>query len=174
MHHPMNQHESGKAPPHHLHIPPIKGDFEPLRWIGAYKLLKGLLALIAGLLVLRLLHRDLPEVATHWLTRLKIDPASGLGQFVLKKVLALHARNLVWAASALFVYTIIAGVEGVGLMMRRSWAEWLTVVTTAAMIPLEIHESVRHPTWVRLTIIPLNIAVVAYLIWRIRRDRKMQ
>ena len=50
-------------------------------------------------MVLRLLHRDLPEVATKWLSRLDIDPSSRFGAFVLKKVIALHARNLSWAAA---------------------------------------------------------------------------
>ncbi|HSZ60103.1 MAG TPA: DUF2127 domain-containing protein [Tepidisphaeraceae bacterium] len=153
-------------------VPLRGGEFEPLRWIGSYKLLKALLALIAGLMVLRLLHRDLPEVATKWLSRLDIDPSSRFGAFVLKKVIALHARNLSWAAAALFAYTVVAAVEGIGLLMRRAWAEWLTVVTTATMIPLEIWECARRFTSVRLAIVLMNVAVVVYLIWRIRRDQK--
>lgn len=151
---------------------PMAGKFEPLRWIGSYKLAKGLLALAGGLMVLRLLHYDLPELATHWLERLGIEPTSRFGAFVLKKVIALHARNLYWVAIALFGYTVLSAVEGIGLLMRRAWAEWLTVVTGAAMIPLEIWESIRHLTWIRVMIVLLNVAVVVYLVWRIRRDRK--
>jgi uncharacterized membrane protein (DUF2068 family) len=167
MHDPMDQPQTRTSPLPHHHV-----DFEPLRWIGAYKLLKGLLALIGALLVMRLMHRNLPEVATHWLTRLSIDPQSEFGQFVLKKVIALHARNLMWAAMLLQGYVIIAVVEGVGLILRRAWAEWLTVVTTAGMIPFEMYEFARRFTWVRLTILLLNILVVIYLIWRIRRDQQ--
>jgi uncharacterized membrane protein (DUF2068 family) len=146
--------------------------FEPLRWIGTYKLLKGLLSLTAALMVLRLLHSDLPEVAIHFLERLGIDPASRFGTFVLKKVLALHARNLIWVATALFGYTVLSAFEGFGLLLRRAWAEWLTAATSGTMIPLEIWECGRHFTWIRLAIVLLNVAVVVYLIWRIRRDRK--
>ena len=40
------------------------------------------------------------------------------------------------------------------------------------MIPLEIWECARRFTSVRLAIVLLNVAVVVYLIWRIRRDQK--
>lgn len=150
---------------------PIAAKFEPLRWIGSYKLVKGALALAGGLMVLRLLHYNLPELATYWLGRLGIDPASQFGAFVLKKVIALHARNLLWVAIALFGYTVLSAVEGIGLLMRRAWAEWLTVVTGGAMIPLEVWESIRRLTWIRVMIVLLNVAVVIYLVWRIRRDR---
>jgi uncharacterized membrane protein (DUF2068 family) len=170
--HPFGNMKNSMAETELHTLPSHRLDFEPLRWIGAYKLFKGLLALIGGLLVLRLMHRDLPAVATHWLSRLSIDPNSRFGLFVLRKVLALHAQRLHWAAMILFGYTVIAGVEGVGLIMRRAWAEWLTVVTTAAMIPLEVVEFAHRFTWVRLTILLLNIGVVVYLVWRIRRDQQ--
>jgi uncharacterized membrane protein (DUF2068 family) len=152
--------------------PPAITHFEPLRWIGAYKLLKGLLSLIGGLLVLRLLHRDLPEIVAHWMSILSIRPHSALGHFILSKVIAIHGRQLDTLSALLFGYTVVAFVEGIGLLMRQTWAEWLTVVTTAALIPYEILEFTRRFTWVRATILVLNILVVVYLIWRIRRDRQ--
>jgi uncharacterized membrane protein (DUF2068 family) len=152
--------------------PPSPPHFEPLRWIGAYKLLKGVLAILGGLLVLRLMHLDLPEIVTHWMSRLSIRPHSALGEFILRKVIAIQGRRLAVLAVMLFAYTPIAFAEGIGLLMRRTWAEWLTVVTTAGMVPLELYELARRFTWVRAAILVLNILVVVYLIWRIRRDRQ--
>lgn len=154
-------------PLHHSTSP----EFEPLRWIGAYKLFKALLALVGGLLVLRLMHRDLPEIAQRWMTELGIDPAGRIGHFLLRKVIAIHAGHIKWMAVILFAYTPITVAEGVGLMLRKVWAEWLTVITTCALIPVEVGEFVRRPTWVRILILLLNVAVVIYLIVRIRRDR---
>ena len=146
-------------------------DFEPLRWIGAYKLLKALLALIGGLMVLRLTHRDLPSIALRWMARLHIEPDSRLGVFILHHILRLSARRIEWAAAGLFGYVPLAVAEGVGLIARKYWAEWLTVITTGALVPVEVHEVLRRPTLIRVVILALNIAVVAYLIVRIRRDR---
>jgi|SRR5579864_900714 len=151
---------------------PHPHEFEPLRWIGAYKLLKAALALAGGLMVLRLMHRDLPHLASRWMARLEIDPHSRFGIFVLRKVLDIHRRRLEWISAGLFAYVPLALAEGIGLMLRRLWAEWLTVITTAALIPLEVVELFRRTTAVRGLILGLNIAVVIYLIVRIRRDRQ--
>ena len=153
---------------HHVHLPHVK--VEPLRWIGGYKLVKGAMSLFMALVVLRWTHRDLPEVAAQWMERLHITAQSTLGHFISEKVIQIHSQSLRLVAIALFAYTVIAAVEGVGLIMRKTWAEWLTVVTTAGFIPVEIYEFFKHFTWVRLTILLLNVAVVIYLIVRLKRD----
>lgn len=153
---------------HHAHLPHVK--VEPLRWIGAYKLVKGAMALFMALVVLRWTHRDLPEVAAQWMERLHITAHSALGHFISEKVIQIHTRSLRTVAVILFVYVVIAAAEGVGLIMRKTWAEWLTIVTTAGLIPVELYEFFRHFTWVRLTILLLNVGVVIYLVVRLKRD----
>jgi uncharacterized membrane protein (DUF2068 family) len=145
---------------------------EPLRWIGAYKLLKAALALAAALMVLRLEHRYLPTVALVWMNRLHIDPTSRFGHHVLTRITEFQVRRLIWFAVFLFGYSVVNVVEGVGLICRRTWAEWLTVVTTSALIPYEAWRTARRPDWVHAVILVLNILVVVYLVWRIRRDQR--
>ena len=55
--------------------------------------------------------------------------------------------------------------------MKR-WAEWFTIVITSSLIPVEIYELVRHPTVTKLLVLIINIAVVIYLLYRIRRDEQ--
>jgi uncharacterized membrane protein (DUF2068 family) len=150
---------------------PLKRPIEPLRWIGLYKILKGVLALIGGLLLMRLMHRNLPDIAIHWMERLRVEPESALGQLVLHRLLLIHHRNIAWIAAGLFAYIPLACAEGIGLMLRKVWAEWLTVVSTFALIPVEVREIILRPTWVRVLILVLNILVLIYLIVRLRRDR---
>ena len=152
--------------------PPRRHEFEPLRWIGAYKLLKAALAIVGGLLVLRLAGRDLPAIALHWMGRLDIDPESHAGVFLLRKVTAIKATRIHSLAIWLFAYVPIAITEGIGLMRRKFWAEWLTVITTAALIPIEVREVFRYATWARVLVLELNLLVVAYLIVRIRHDQR--
>lgn len=151
---------------------PVKHHVEPLRWIGAYKLAKAALAIVGGLLVLRLMHRNLPELATHLMNRFRISPHSLAGQFILRKVIAIHGRNLQALAILLFAYAPLGVAEGIGLMMRQVWAEWLTLVLTCLLIPLEVYECFRRPTWVRVVILVLNILVAIYLAVRIKHDHK--
>jgi len=164
----MHPEDATNPPARHLHAPHV----EPLRWIGAYKLLKAALALVGALLVLRIEHRNLPAVAVRWMNRLNIDVHSRFGHYVLRHVLEIKHSQMEWAAVLLFAYTAIGIVEGLGLILRKTWAEWLTVVTTTALIPYEIYRLSHRRDWLHATIVVLNILVVWYLVWRIRRDQR--
>lgn len=150
---------------------PLETPIEPLRWIGSYKLLKAVLALIGGLLLLRLMHRDLPAIALEWMSKLRIEPQSELGQLILHRLLSIKGRSLGWLAIGLFAYIPVACAEGIGLMLRKVWAEWLTLGITCLMIPLEAWEVAQRLTWLRVLILFLNLCVLVYLIVRLRRDR---
>jgi uncharacterized membrane protein (DUF2068 family) len=71
-------------------------------------------------------------------------------------------------ALAVIGYALVEGAEGVGLALRRRWAEYLIVVATGFLIPYEIYEVVDRVTLLRVGGLLLNIAVVAYLAWRKR------
>jgi uncharacterized membrane protein (DUF2068 family) len=55
--------------------------------------------------------------------------------------------------------------------MRKHWAEYFTVITTAALIPLEIYELAAHFSWTKIMVLLVNIAIVVYLIARLRNRR---
>ncbi len=65
-------------------------------------------------------------------------------------------------------YALLEGTEGVGLAMRRRWAEYLTVIATSILIPYEVYEVFSHVTLFRVGALLLNIAVVGYLAYRKR------
>jgi uncharacterized membrane protein (DUF2068 family) len=66
------------------------------------------------------------------------------------------------------VYALLEGTEGVGLAMRRRWAEYLTVIATGLLIPYEAYEVVHHVTLFKVGALLLNLAVVGYLAYRKR------
>lgn len=72
------------------------------------------------------------------------------------------------ASAGAFAYAALFLVEGTGLLMRKRWAEWLTVVATASLIPFEVYEIVKKVSALRIATLIVNILVVAYLVWRIR------
>ncbi|HEY8642773.1 MAG TPA: DUF2127 domain-containing protein [Candidatus Dormibacteraeota bacterium] len=71
-------------------------------------------------------------------------------------------------AIGLLGYALLEGTEGIGLAMRRRWAEYLTVVATGLLIPYEVYELFHHPTLFKAGALLLNVAVVGYLAWRKR------
>ncbi|TME68548.1 MAG: DUF2127 domain-containing protein, partial [Chloroflexi bacterium] len=71
-------------------------------------------------------------------------------------------------AIAGIVYAALEATEGVGLAMRRRWAEYLTVIATGILIPYEAYEVVIHVTLFKVGALLLNLAVVGYLAYRKR------
>ena len=62
----------------------------------------------------------------------------------------------------------VEGTEGVGLAMRRRWAEYLTVIATGLLIPYEAYEVIHKVTLFKIGALLLNVAVVGYLAYRKR------
>ena len=67
-----------------------------------------------------------------------------------------------------FAYALLEGTEGIGLAMRRRWAEYLTVIATGVLIPFEAYEVVHKVTLFRVGALLLNLAVVGFLAYRKR------
>jgi uncharacterized membrane protein (DUF2068 family) len=62
-------------------------------------------------------------------------------------------------------YAVIGGAEAWGLWHERRWAEYLTVVETAALLPFELLELSHRVTVLRVLMLVLNVAVLAWLVW---------
>jgi uncharacterized membrane protein (DUF2068 family) len=69
-----------------------------------------------------------------------------------------------------FIYSGVRFTEGIGLMLRQKWAEYLTVILTGALIPLEVWEIIKHTTGVKIAVLIINIVIVIYLIVELRRN----
>src|ERR1700730_12402409 len=92
---------------------------------------------------------------------------------------SLVAKLLSWASAraelfrlVTLAYAAVFAVEGVGLWMQKRWAEWLTVIITASLIPLEAWEIFYRPTVGKALILMANAAVVAYLVWHVRSKKR--
>lgn len=139
-----------------------------VRLIGAFKLLKGLLLAALGVGVLRLLHGDVGEAIAAWIATLHVDPENRYVTALLEKISGADERTLRKLSAGTFVYAALLLTEGIGLLRLRRWAEYLTVIATGLLVPLEIYELVRKFTIVRVTVLVVNVAIVVYLIWRLR------
>lgn len=142
-----------------------------IRLIGAFKLLKALLLIAVGVGALSLMHEEpAPHVAS-WIQVLGLDPENFYINRGLEKLQFADPQKMKEVGIGSLIYAALFLVEGVGLLLRRVWAEYLTVVITTSFIPFEIYEMIQRETWERAGIILLNIAIVVYLVLRLRRDK---
>ncbi len=140
-----------------------------LRLIGAFKLLKALLLLAGALGALSLAHGDAADVLERVTTELHIDPEGRHVGRIVQKILSLDERHLRAFSAGMIVYACVFVVEGVGLILKKVWAEWFTVSVTASFVPLEVYEIARRPGAIRIGALAVNLAIVGYLVARLRR-----
>ena len=151
-----------------------EGDGHPkgLLLIALFKLLKGAALLIVAIGARKLLHRDVGEVLDHWVEVLRVDPNNHYINMLLTRITNLDPHRLRQLSAGTFFYAAVLLTEGVGLAMRKRWAEYFTILVTSSFIPLEIWEIGRRASWPKVALLLINIAVVAYLVMELRRERK--
>jgi uncharacterized membrane protein (DUF2068 family) len=149
-----------------------------LRLIAVFKLLKASLLIVVGAGILRLIHNDLATELDHWIARLGLDPGNRYVDHLLSKADSISPHQVRDLGLGSLVYAALFMTEGIGLWLLQRWAEWFTVVITASLLPIEVYEIHRHPTAVKILVLIVNVAVVVYLLYRIRdespRRRKSQ
>ena len=139
--------------------------------IALFKLFKGMLLVIVGIGAFKLLHHDTAETLNHWVNVLRVDPDNRYIHGLLSKIVSASPKQLRAASAGTFIYAALLLTEGVGLLLRKLWAEYFTIITTAGLIPLEVYELVKHPSVAKTVILIVNAAIVLYLVMRIRRSR---
>jgi uncharacterized membrane protein (DUF2068 family) len=140
--------------------------------IGLFKLTKAVLSVALGVGALKLLHHDVTSVVLHIADTLKIDPESHLIGLLMIKADLISATELRRFSVITFSYAAVCLVEGTGLMLEKRWAEYFTVTLTALALPLECFELYKEFTLPRITLLLVNLAVLAYLVWLLRRERR--
>lgn len=136
--------------------------------IALFKLTKGVLLLIVAVGAHKLLHRDVADTIAHWVDILRVDPDNRYIHRLLTRALSVTPAQLKAASAGTFIYSGLLLTEGIGLLFRKRWAEYFTIITTAGLIPLEIYEIVHHLTTAKIVILAVNVAIVVYLIARVR------
>jgi uncharacterized membrane protein (DUF2068 family) len=140
--------------------------------IGLFKLVKAAVLITVGVLGLVHTQGELiwkSERAVSWLglsvgRRMMAHGVDKLSEVDRATVHRLAVLALVYAAVFL--------VEGAGLVLRKTWGEWLTVGVTGSFVPLEVYELARHPGAGKVVALVLNVAIVGYLLLRRLRERR--
>ena len=143
-----------------------------LPYIAAFKLLKAALLIAAGVGALKLTSPGSAATVDRWLAHLTSPIAREMVQRGVNRALGLSPGKLAALGIGAWLYAALFLVEGIGLWLRRRWAEYLTIAATASFIPFELYELAKEVTTTRTSALVLNVAVVIYLcvrVWRARR-----
>jgi len=140
--------------------------------IGAFKLVKAVILIAAGLGALKLIQGGPSEMAGRILQAIPVAPGTRFLERSAAKLGMMSEKQLAGIAFGTFAYAAVFLVEGVGLLMRKTWAEWLTVIVTASFIPLEVVHIARHTSAGGIAGLVLNVAIVVYLVVRRLRARR--
>ena len=146
--------------------------FGVLRTIALYKLLKVLLLLAVAYGELRLSDASLAAKLLTWASARPFGLEHRVVTQLLEWFSGLSASRVHALRMVTLAYAAVFAVEGVGLWMQKRWAEWLTTVITASLIPLEVWELFQRPTIGKAVVLVANIAIVGYLIWHVRTKGK--
>ena len=117
----------------------------------------------AGIGALSLLHEDVAAEITHWIEVFRVDPENHFVHALIRKLWAVDDKKLVEISAGTFFYAALVLTEGIGLALRRKWAEYFTIFATASLIPLELYELAQKFSFMKIVVIAVNIAVVIYL-----------
>jgi uncharacterized membrane protein (DUF2068 family) len=150
-----------------IHDPGGKG----LRIIAVFKLVKGLLLVAVGIGAIKMLHRDLADVAASWIAQIRVDPDNRFIHALMAKLGVMNDRKLEELSVGSFFYAALLLTEGTGLWLKKRWAEYFTIIATCSFIPLELYEIARRVTFTRIMLLLVNAAIVWYLFVQLRKRR---
>jgi uncharacterized membrane protein (DUF2068 family) len=141
-----------------------------LPWIAAERGLRSVLLIAVGIALVTHPHANWASEVTHLAQKAGLDPKANWFQKLTSKISKISKSQEVVFGVAGLAYGALEGVEAYGLWRRRRWAEWLTVIATSLLFVPEIWELTKSASPLKLGALLVNIAVVAYLIARLRRD----
>lgn len=139
--------------------------------IAAYHVLKALALLALGFGELHYLHRNLAHEFAHWIDLLRVDPHNHYITWLMEKVAKVDEHRLKELSVGTFFYAGLFLCEGLGLALRKRWAEYLTTISTSSLLPIEVYQLLIRPGPAKVAVLVVNVAVVAYLVWVLQATR---
>jgi uncharacterized membrane protein (DUF2068 family) len=141
-----------------------------LRVVAVFEGAKGVLVLVTGFGLLAFIHRDLHNAAEEIVRHFHLNPAHRYPKIFLDAAARVTDTRLWFLALSAFLYAVVRFVEAFGLWHRKRWAEWFGVLSGGIYIPVELFEVVHRLSWARLTVLTVNLVIVAYLGYALTRE----
>jgi uncharacterized membrane protein (DUF2068 family) len=143
-----------------------------LPWIAAERTLRAVVLFVVGIALIANPHHNWGKTVANFARDLGLNPNSNGIQRIIHRLHAISSHRYAVFGVIAVAYGVLEAVEGYGLWRGRQWAEYLTVVATSLLFIPEIWEIANKPTPLKVGALLVNIAIVAYLIFRLRARRR--
>ena len=161
--------------------------------IAVFEVLKALLFVVAAAGVFHLVKRDTQVELIKLMHAFRISgDRAFIKDLLLRSNLITDPTKRI-LSGLLLLYAALHATEGIGLLLRKRWAEYITVIMTAIFIPYEIFILIHHTTHstvgtlapadqqipglfsqhievLKIAVLLGNVAIVWYLIYHLRRS----
>ena len=94
-------------------VPNTSSNRAGLMIIGVFKLIKALALVVVGVGVFKLVHHDVVDVLSGWISAVHVDPDNKFFQHVMTKLLSVDDRKLKELGAGSFFYAGLFLTEGV-------------------------------------------------------------
>ena len=134
-----------------------------LHAIALVEVAKGTLALLAASGLELLGPAPLRRWVRELIARFQFDPNHGAMAWLSDSISpdGIHLAALVAA-----LYGVMHLLEGWGLWRAKAWASWLGCITVSLYLPFDLYALVKHPGWLSLVVVAINLLVL----WVLARD----
>lgn len=134
--------------------------------IVAFKAFFGALYLAVSVGVFSFMNQDLAALAQRLVDAFNLDPGNHVLLSALAVIPSITPGLLRTIAVGTFLYGSLEMVQAVGLWFEQIWADWLIVVATMLLIPVEGYEIYHHASLIKVGVLVLNLVIVWYLYTR--------
>ncbi len=114
--------------------------------IAVFELVKTVLFLIAAAGVFHMVTRDTQVELKRLLHVFRVSGDSAFIKDMLLKANVITDPGKRILGGVLLLYAVLHATEGIGLLLRKRWAEYFTVIMTAIPLPFEIYLLVHRAT----------------------------
>lgn len=142
-----------------------------LRSIAVTEFVKGAGAIVAAIVLWLHPHASYGHIAERVLRVFHIHRNSDFAVQVISWAGRIDVRDIHVAVTFACTYAALRFAEGWGLWRARTWAEWFGFLNGVLYLPIEILEIHKRFHWLKLTILIINVVVVLYLGWEIRKGQ---
>ena len=140
-----------------------------LPWIAAERGVRAVLLISVGIVLITHPHTDWAGEVRRLASDAGLNPSGNVVRKIIDAIRKVPARETTVFGVIALGYGALEAAESYGLARKRRWGEWLTLVATSILIVPEVWELIRKVTLLKMGALIVNVLVVAYLYWRLRR-----
>jgi len=140
-----------------------------LRTVAMLEGAKGVVVLLAGFGLFSLVHRDVQHVAEIVVAHAHMNPASRTPRVFIEFARRLDDARLFQLAAGAIAYAAVRLIEAYGLWYGRTWGAAFAAASGAVYLPFELRELAHRPSLLSLSLVAINIGIVGYMLYSLRR-----